>query len=388
MLFHSGLLKGCALCTFLLPLPVASQTPLPTAQPPLVVESPRDYQVFQRRTRAAGEIKIHGTVAVPCDAIEARMTGASEFSKVPTRWQRLTYTQFSRTFDGKLLAPAGGFYRVQVRLRAHRKTVGELDIAHVGVGEVFVVAGQSNSTNYGEEKQRPQSGMVVAFSGSNWGPADDPQPGVQDHSTKGSFIPSFGDALFAKYRVPIAVVSVGHGSTSVRQWLPKGERFDVPPTNMKFVKQISPNLWESDGALFAGMMHQIGQLGPGGFRSLLWHQGESDAHQQPGHDISADEYGRRMEFLLQAARKQAGWDFPWFMAQVSYHTPADPSCPPIREAQRRLWQSGLAMEGPDTDQLTGEYRQNGGTHLSAKGLKAHGEMWAERVAVYLDTVLK
>jgi hypothetical protein len=344
--------------------------------------------VFQRRSRARGEIKVYGKTAIPCDLIEARLTGTSDFGKVPKKWRRLTYEQSSRRFDGTLPAPAGGFYHVQVRLRASGKTVGELEVSHVGVGEVFVVAGQSNSTNYGGERQRPKSGMVVAFSGSNWGQADDPQPGVQDRSSKGSFIPSFGDSLFLKYRVPIAVVSVGHGSTSVRQWLPKGERFDVPPTKMKFVKQVSPKVWECDGTLFAGMMQQIEQLGPGGFRALLWHQGESDAHQPPGHDISADEYGRRMEFIIRTARKQAGWDFPWFVAQVSYHMPADPSCPPLREAQRRLWQSGLAVEGPDTDQLTGEYRQNGGTHLSSKGLEVHGHMWAERVAAYLDIVLK
>jgi hypothetical protein len=93
--------------------------------------------------------------------------------------------------------------------------------------------------------------------------------------------------------------------------------------------------------------------------------------------------------LIRASRKQAGWDFAWFVAQATYHTPDDPSCPPIREAQRSLWQADLVIEGPDTDTLTAPYRQNGGkgTHFNDAGLKAHGLLWADKVSQYLDTIL-
>jgi hypothetical protein len=45
---------------------------------------------------------------------------------------------------------------------------------------------------------------------------------------------------------------------------------------------------------------------------------------------------------------------------------------------------------PDTDQLTGDNRQNGGlgVHFSDKGLQAHGHLWAEKVEAWLDTVLE
>jgi hypothetical protein len=94
--------------------------------------------------------------------------------------------------------------------------------------------------------------------------------------------------------------------------------------------------------------------------------------------------------LIHKSRKDAGWEFPWFVAQASYHTPEDTGCPPIREAQRSLWQRGLAMHGPDTDTLTAAYRQNGGkgTHMNNAGLKAHGLLWAGTVSQYLDAVLR
>jgi hypothetical protein len=47
----------------------------------------------------------------------------------------------------------------------------------VGVGEVFVVAGQSNSANHGAEKQVTKTKRVSAFDGTGWQLADDPQPG-------------------------------------------------------------------------------------------------------------------------------------------------------------------------------------------------------------------
>jgi hypothetical protein len=296
----------------------------------------------------------------------------------------------SGEFHGDLAAIPGGFYQVEIRLLASRKTTADAIVPHVGVGEVFVVSGQSNATNYGEVPQKVQTGMVTTFNGTSWRIADDPQPGVQDNSSKGSFIPPFGDALVRKYGVPIGIASVGHGSTSVRQWLPRGARMEQPPTMPKYVITEPDGTLESDGTLFNGMMARIQQLGVHGFRALLWHQGESDANQKPGHQISPEDYARMMELIIRESRQQAGWDFPWFVAEATYHLPDDPSSEPIRAAQRSLWREGLALEGPDTDTLTGTYRQNGGTgvHFSDAGLKAHGLLWAEKVEIYLDQVLR
>jgi len=347
------------------------------ADPAITLRSPMDYQVFQRDTRARGNVLVSGQARAECDRVEARLTGD---------WAPVTFDRTAGTFQAEVAAAAGGFYRLEVRLLLQGKQVAQTSVAHVGVGEVFVIAGQSNATNYGEVRQQTKSGMVTAFSGDDWRLANDPQPGVQDNSGSGSFIPAFGDALYEKYRVPIGVACVGHGSTSVRQWLPKGERMTVEPAMTRFVTAVGPGVWESGGQLFDGMMRLVRQLGPQGFRALLWHQGESDAHQTPGHDITAAEYRRMLELVIRASRREAGWDFPWMVAQASYHTPDDPSCPPIREAQASLWKAGMALEGPDTDQLTGDNRQNGGrgVHFSDKGLQAHGRLWAEKVEQWLD----
>jgi hypothetical protein len=358
------------------------------SSPPLTISSPLQYQVFQRSSRLHGAILIRGA-APAATRVEARVEGASIAGPLPGKWQGIALDRATNEFSAQLPVTAGGFYRVEIKAT---ESVGQptvVTVPNVGVGEVFVISGQSNSTNYGEVPQTTKTGMVTSFNGTEWSVANDPQPGTQDNSHKGSFIPSFGDVLYRRYHVPIGIASVGHGSTSVRQWLLADTPIHVMPTMTRFVRTRPDGILVSDGTLFAGMMLRIHQIGTHGFRALLWHQGESDSHQSPEHDIDAATYRSMMITLIQASRKEAGWDFPWFVAQATYHTPDDPSCPPIRDAQRSLWQPDLALEGPDTDTLTAAYRQNNGkgTHFNDAGLKAHGLLWADKVSQYLDTIL-
>jgi hypothetical protein len=367
----------------------ASAAQSPAAIAPILLASPLDYQVFQRSAQLKGAIEVRGSAHIQADRVEARLTGASLSGPLPDRWVRLHFTPSTGAFRGSLSTIPGGFYRLEVRLlRAHAQ-IAEATVAHVGLGEVFVVSGQSNSTNYGEVRQTTETGMVASFSGNGWQIANDPQPGVQDASSKGSFIPAFGDALYRKYHVPIGIAAVGHGSTSVRQWLPAGTPISVMPTMTRFITHNAAGQLVCNGTLFNGMMQRIHQLGPHGFRALLWHQGESDAHQKPGHQIDGATYRKLMIELIRASRKDAGWKFPWIVAEATYHLPSDPSDPDIEQAQRSLWQSGIALEGPNTDTLGSEYRQNhgAGVHFSDAGLKAHGALWAQSVEHYLDKVL-
>jgi hypothetical protein len=367
----------------------AEQSAPATSSPTIKIISPIDYQVLQRESKLRGHIPIRGQGPLSATRVDARLTGSSVEGLVSHRWHRLSLDRRTGVFQADMEAPAGGFYFLEVRVARRGAPREEIDVPHVGIGEVFVVAGQSNSTNYGETLQRTATQMVTTFDGLSWRIADDPQPGVQDDSKKGSFLPLFGDALYRKYHVPIGVASVGRGSSSVRQWLPAGRPVEVMPTMQKYVTTAADGALVSDGTLFNGLMARIRGFGPHGFRAVLWHQGESDAHQPPGHDISAETYQRMLTEVIQETRREAGWDIPWFVAQVSYHSPEDPSCPPLRAAQESLWTAGVALQGPDSDTLTETYRQNNGkgVHMNDAGLKAHGLLWAEAVERYLDSIL-
>jgi hypothetical protein len=336
-----------------------------TAQPEadLTILLPRELQVTQRETKAAGHVFLNGRVKADCDKVEAKFSGKGADGKdLPDEWHALTYDAPAKRFQGKAKLPAGGWYKLEVRASKGGNAVATATREKVGVGEVFVIAGQSNSTNSGQFPTQQTSGMVSSFSGMVWKIADDPQIGTHDKSKNGSPWPAFGDAMYASYKVPIGIASTGFGGTSTAQWQPDAKE-----------------------ALFPWMMTRIQQLGPGGFRAVLWHQGESDAI----GGVSTDDYVTRLTNVIKASKEQAGWEFPWFVAQVSYINPEKMKIETIRTAQKKIWDSGVAFEGPDTDTLTGDNRDmdGKGIHFSPKGLKAHGEMWVEKVGAYLDKVL-
>lgn len=199
----------------------------------LHLSSPLDHQVVQRHSVDRGTVPLEGTDGSRDDGaihLETRFVADGR----PSPWQRIDAPTVKGRFRCRIEMPAGGWFRLEVRRIGHlpgrmeEMVVAETRVEPLGVGEVFVVAGQSNSANHGEERQDPRSGLVTTFDGTRWRPARDPQPGASGDG--GSFLPPFGDALSRRLGVPIGLVACGIGATSVREWLPKGSRFPNPPT--------------------------------------------------------------------------------------------------------------------------------------------------------------
>ena len=350
----------------------------------LQLESPLDYQVVQRSTEESGKIRIAGKLSKPFADdlfVRARLDDSlwTEIAKIPGQ---------EIEFSGHLEAPAGGWYKLEVVAHS-TSTAFKASVEHVGVGEVFVIAGQSNSANHGAEKQKVETGKVANFDGKQWRIAHDPQAGASGGG--GSFVPPFADAIVEKFAIPVGIISTGVGATSVREWLPKGARFPNPPTILNKVTELPDGSWESKGDTFANFSNRVIKQGPHGFRAVLWHQGESDANQRDKtRTLPGDLYREYLTQLINESRRDAGWDFPWIVAQASYHSPEDTGSPDIRAAQKALWDSGKAIEGPDSDALAGENRDNGGrgVHFSGPGLRAHGEAWAGKVTPWLQAQLE
>src|SRR5262249_42090513 len=158
----------------------------PAVEPDLAIQSPLNFQVFQRYSRLRGQIALKGKVKPFCDKIEVRITGESLEGKLPDKWRPVPMNERDRAFDTTLPLAAGGWYRVEIRALRTGQMCAQTVIDRVGIGEVFVGAGQSNSTNCSEELLKTTSGMVASFSGTNWQLANDPQPGVHDRTGGGS----------------------------------------------------------------------------------------------------------------------------------------------------------------------------------------------------------
>lgn len=363
-----------------------AQTPRPEAAPAqLKLNAPLDYQVFQRSDAQKGRIAISGVFAQMPNEVLVRSVVNGQTSG----WIPLNVAINDLSFRAEYELPAGGWHRLELRTKLNGKVIEEATVGHVGIGEIFIVAGQSNSANHGEEKQSTQTGRVSVCDGRRWQLANDPQPGASGQG--GSFMPPLGDALVKKFNVPVAFIPCGIGATSVREWLPKGVPFPQPPTIESRVQKLPGGEWESNGTAYARLLQLMQDAGPHGFRAVLWHQGESDANQRdPNRTLPGKLYREYLGEIITSSRREIGWQAPWFVAQVSYHVPGDEGSPDIRAAQASLWRDGVALEGPDSDALKGELRerQGKGVHFSGAGLREHGSRWAAQIIPWLERELK
>jgi Glycosyl hydrolases family 16/Carbohydrate esterase, sialic acid-specific acetylesterase len=336
----------------------------------LTIESPRELQVFQRHSKSEGTVKLAGTADKD---VRYRINGD---------WQSIAVDAATHRFEKDITVPAGGWHALEVQCGTESAKV-----AKFGVGEVFIVAGQSNAANHGSDKLKTETQMVSSFDGKAWSIADDPQHGAS--GSGGSFMPAFGDALAKRLGVPIGLIPVASGGTSVREWLPKGIKFKQNTTTGKGVSAVGDE-FESAGVLFTKLTTPMKELGVAGFRAVLWHQGESDAGQaREGHpadrQISGAQYVEFMENVIRKSRNAAAWPVPWFTAITTYHRESDPPDDEFRGAMQSLWAKGLSWPGPDTDQLRGDLRA--GVHFNGSGLRKHGEAWAEKVAPWVEDMV-
>lgn len=344
--------------------------------------SPQRYAVYQRSTQAKGRMLIEGMAPSGSIAITVAVTGGeSPFIANPSRTFELVADPSTGAFSDIVEMAAGGWYRMKMTARdADGKVTATRTLEPFGIGEVFVIAGQSNSTNSGQTPTRSNSSLVTTFSGSGWRPAVDPMPGTHDNAPRGSFQPSMGDALAARLEVPVGIASTGQGASAIRHWQP-----DYEPD---FESKTYCN------GLYPWTLYRIRQLGVGGFRALLWHQGEGDASGGLGKDKSkVERYSQALIRVLSSWRQDSGWDFPAFTAQASLWPMSNAKYGGdryLRAAQALVWEMGFAYPGPDTDQLGLEYRQDDSerrVHFNAAGLQAHGEMWAEKLVPFIESEL-
>lgn len=348
--------------------------------------SPVDYQVFQRFSKDKGTIDIEGSIEQGnITSVEIKIFKRGDTAE----WERLYTTIQGSSFKSLYTTNAGGWYSFEIRVLNNKKIIAATTVQHVGIGEVFVITGQSNSANHGEEKQQTTTNLVSAFDGTSWQISNDPQPGASGDG--GSFIPPFADAIVKQHNVPVGIVACGIGATSVREWLPKGTRFTIPPTLTGRVEKIQGGEWQSKGEAFDMLINRMKLLGKYGFRAVLWHQGESDANQpkEMNSTLPGDLYTRYMEQLITESQLAIGWEVPWFTAMATYHIPGDEYSTDIQQAQLALWNAGISLEGPNTDELKNEMRENNGkgVHFSARGLQKHAELWVEKVSPWLTKQL-
>jgi len=279
-------------------------------------------QVLQR-LKSGANATVTGECATDGDVLATISAG----SKPLKGWAARKVGRASNAkFSAKLLGiPAGGPYTIKLAVGKETATVTK-----VSVGDVWLLAGQSNMQGCGnlDRAPKPHPKVHAQYMDGHWdvavepihflmespdlvhnaNPITDPHPGSvyareRKKATKGVG-PGifFGAELFKRSGVPQGLICTAHGGTSMQQWSPdkKGE-------GGKSLYGSMLKSWKLTGQPVAG---------------VLWYQGESDAN-----DKDAPVYVERMQKLVAAIREDLSQPtLPFFLVQIGKYFTASPDC--------------------------------------------------------------
>lgn len=364
---------------------------------PAVVSGIRNDEIFQRSgTQETSEATIYLNVSQSIPPAAYKHYTVSLLAANNVRERILSSGDFTGTSPLQF-SLATGLARRKVRVSFYDVNYVERlrwDSPGFSVGEVFLVAGQSNAANHGDTGGSPLTANLLHRAvdpvSATWTALGEAMPYATAWAAplNGSPWPIFADALGQKINVPVGIVNVAVGGSAVEFWLPGAKDFSGNLTgDFERLK------------LAAAALTHSSPTGPScGFRAVLWHQGESNSERAaPDRTVYANDLTR----VAQAFRTATACAQPWMIAKATWLSdearlgdkltlaskfPAEQA---IRQAQHYLATRVPASSaepafllGPDTDVMVGEryssYRFDG-THFSRYGLTLHGQLWAERV---------
>ena len=291
--------------------------------------------------------------------------------------------------DGKLTGvPAGGPYTINCRVAVSRvetnrgvmKGVTNVNVGPVFVGDLWVLAGQSNMQGVGDlvDVTPPHPQVMMLGMDGKWKPAEEPlhwlvdspdpvhsldpktreQRSAREHKNRpkgaGLGLP-FAAALTEATGVPIGLVICAHGGTSMAQWDPAKKD-------------------EGGKSLYGSMLRQFQHAG-GKVKGVLWNQGESDANPEASKGF-AHVFAR----FIAAVRSDFGQpELPFYLVQIGRFVRARATrgrWNTVQEAQRRL-----PERMPNTAVVSViDLELDDAIHVGTQGMKRAGQRLA-RIAL-------
>jgi hypothetical protein len=256
-------------------------------------------------------------------------------------------------FSGVLVAPQGqGGLEVRV---AEAPDVTQA-IPWVGVGDVFVIAGQSNASGRGYmvyTATHPYLKGAIFGNDYTWRELSDPVDSNAgqidaisgDPDAGGSVWALLGTYIMNARNIPVAFVPAARGGTSLGEWTPPRNRFDR-------------------STYYGSMAFRARETGA---RAVLWWQGEIDAL----NGVTQADYAARFSQLASAIQNDLGIPIVPALIHNSTGIP-DANEAAIRQAVVQAVQSNSAIRlGPDLSDLASDdqYHLQSDANLQAAGYR-------------------
>jgi hypothetical protein len=295
------------------------------AKPVTIDKGPADWQILQQDANGVASVALSGRweTILKRKQVEVRVRVCREGTTAPINkrfdWV-LAHTVCDRSMKGELAGrrgrwsitlvdiPRGGPYRIETRIGAAQDDIewrraGAM-VNLVGVGDVWLIAGQSNAEGYGRDPvdDPPEIG-VHQFVDGRWS--------IGVHQANHSPWLAFAKRLKAECGYPIGLIPTAVGGSAISRWVPGRQ-----------------------GDLFVNMKRCVQQSG-GQIKGCVWYQGESDT----ALDLFPKYKGRFTRFLNGLRRLVKDANLPIITVQLNrvlWNRSDWSGWEAIREAQRQL----------------------------------------------------
>ncbi len=334
--------------------------------------------VVQRGGDGTGRLYLSGRLTSAVERVEAQLTPVAAGQGQATDWQVVQTNPTNNLFLGYVTG-TGGWYVLTVRTIVGGNVTAQATVQPVGIGEVFITAGQSNARGLGvgDNDLGTATDRVNAIDSIN----HSYPPGAQALVSSGdpSPVPIFkaltagrrvfpmaesswgwgelGDYIVSRYNVPVAFYVTGWDGSTVENWINSAN--GIPTCNRYYCVENWPNLQPYTN--LKNVLNYYGSIA--GVRSILWHQGEAE-YNFPDGTTSIPQYYDRLTAVIQKSRQDfGGRNMPWMVARASFDgTVSRPEV--ITEQQRVIDTQGLnVFQGPYNDTIVNRNAGNVDVHF-------------------------
>jgi hypothetical protein len=357
------------------------------------ISVPIEKAVYQRSSSNTANIPISGTYTQdPITTVQAQLKLVSDNSIV-LPWTIIDSNPLGGHFQGTLTNITAGWYILEIRTLRSGTQVESSQINNIGIGDVFLIAGQSNAQGIDNVSGLNQtSNRVVTHnfidSCSNAFPTYpnfsfvNSNTNLGMHGIKGWLYAKLGDNLVTNQGVPVAFFNSGAGGSSVRNWSQSSygqatlhpfynANYCMYPTNLP----INPNNPTGVGSPYTIFKNSINYYNSiYGIRAVLWHQGESESN--VGHSTSYNSYLNSLDSLVQKSRADFNATVPWVISRASYfngNTNLDVINAQTDYGNRN---SLKIFQGPNTDLINAPSQRVDNIHFSTAGLSDAANAWS------------
>lgn len=355
------------------------------------VSRPINNSVYQRSSSNDFTVTVVGqlyTGPSPSPSIEWRVLKLdphnSAYQSTVSDWQSQP-TDFGGLFNFPLLL-SGGWYQAEFRANGGAQTAS----VRFGIGDVYVIAGQSNAQGLSASEvspyygAQPYDGVVADLHVENAGCLTNlpPYPSMAKLTPGAPIAPQgkvnwcytvLGNQLVDLTGVPVAFFNAAQQSTGVRNWEESLSNTQYTYSTYNSATPICNQIGQPYKGLQTTLHHYASLFG---MRGLLWHQGENDGHDERFSLTNRDQYRSRLRNVITRSRNDFGkGDFSWWVCNVSQNDFGVPGGPftsvEILNAQSDVQGDANNKPGPATDGLGPRIAE----HFTDTGLLALGNAW-------------